>query len=259
MPSPIHQSITSVLNDGIMTSRAPLPANLRQRTRILWEEKFVSFGGRWSGSEKEPDLGIEVLNADDEWELKWVCEVGFSETYEQLKSDVRLWLEGGSQVSMVTIVRFCETPRYRCPLPIYNDETGEELDPREAAEIPSDYRAIRAKDVILEGDYGPATYKGLTWVERISEVRMETWMRDADGRATQRGNPIDLMQADQLELEFGNFLPPGYPQSITIDLEEFRSCLQHSIRKMAVVRCAEAIKAYRKRHGEGQGDGDYQP
>ena len=256
MPSPFHQSITSQLNDRIITSRATLPANLRQQTRVLWEQKFNAFGGQWSGSTKEPDLGIQVRNTDNEMELKWVLEVGFSETYEHLKSDIQLWLEGSSQVSMVTIAWFCETPRYHCPLPIY-DETGEELDPREVAGIPSDFRAIRAKDVILEGDYGPATYKGLKWVQRISEVWMETWVRDTDRRAVQRGNPIDLMQANQVQLEFGDFLPPGYPQVITIDLEEFRLTLQDCIRDMTTVRCRDAIEAYRKRHGEARDD--YQP
>jgi hypothetical protein len=65
---------------------------------------------------------------------------------------------------------------------------------------------MREKDVILEGDYGPATYIGLKWVQQISEVWMETWVRDTDGRAVQRGNRIDLMQANQVELEFGDFL-----------------------------------------------------
>jgi hypothetical protein len=202
----------------------------------------------------------QVRDADNEMELKWVLEVGFSETYEQLKSDAQLWLEGSSQVSMVTIAWFCETPRYRCPFPIY-DETGEELDPREIAGMPSDFRDIRAKDVILEGDYGPATYVGLRWVGQISEVWMETWVRDTDthGDAMQRGNRVDLMHANQVELEFGDFLPPGYPQTITINLEEFRLTLQDSIREITVVRCVHAIRDYMKRHGVIPDDRDYQP
>ncbi|KAL7623144.1 hypothetical protein AAE478_006825 [Parahypoxylon ruwenzoriense] len=236
------------LNLDSEDNSAILPTNLRRRTRILFEQEFRSFGGSWSGSEKKPDLGIQVRNADNEMELKWVLEVGFSETYELL---IRLWLQGSSQVSMVTIVKFCETPPYRSPLPIYNNETGEELDPRTAAGIPPDFRAIRTKDVILERQYGSATYKGFRWVEQISEVWMETWVPNEDGRAVQRGNPIDLMRADQVQLEFGDFFPPGYPQTITIDLEEFRSSLQDCIREMAVVRCQKTVNDYLKRHGEG--------
>jgi hypothetical protein len=248
MASPIHQSIISQLNDEIITSRATLPAYLRQQTQVLWGQRLRSFRGQWSGSIKDPDLGIKVRNTDNEMQLKWVLEVGFSEIYKELKNDTQLWLEGSPQISMVTIVGICETPQYRCPLPIF-DEAGEELDPREAAGIPSDFEAIRTKDVILEGDFGPATYKGLSWVGQISEVWIETWVRDMHGEVIQRGNRVDLLHASQVELEFGDFLPPSYPQTITIDLEEFRSTLQDSIRDMTVGRCQEALHSYLKRHG----------
>jgi hypothetical protein len=259
MPSPIHQSIISQLNDEIITSRATLPAYLRQQTQVLWGQKFKAFKAQWSGSQKEPDLGIQVRNADNEMELKWVLEVGFSETYEHLKDDVQLWLEGNPQISMVTIVRLCETPQYHCPLPIF-DETGEELDPREVLGIPSDLAAIRTKDVILEGDCGPAIYKGLRWAEQITEGWIETWIRDMHGEVIQRGNRVDLLHANQAELEFGDFLPPGYLPTITVNLKEFRSTLQYKIQEMAAARCQDALIDYLKRHGESQvHDPDYRP
>jgi hypothetical protein len=257
MPSPIHESIISPLNKQIILSTATLPANLQTQIQVIRGKRINSFTGQWSGSKKEPDFGIEVCNADNEMDLKWGLEAGLSELYEQLKNEVQLWLEGGS-VTQVTIVRFCETPRYCRPLPIY-DETGEELDLLKVPGIPSDFKAIRQKDVILEGDYGPATYKGLRWVEQISEVWMETWVRDTYGKAIQRSNRIDLLHANQAELEF-DFLPPGYLQTITINLEEFRLTLQRSIREIAASRCKDALYAYLKRHGEAQGDDpDYQP
>jgi hypothetical protein len=260
MPSSIHESIITRLTDDIITSRATLPANLRRQIQVIRGKKFDFFTNQWSGSRTEPDLGIQVCNADNEMDLKWVLEVRFSELYEQLKHEAQLWLEGSSQVSMVTIVRFCETPRYHCLTPIYNETGEEELDPREVLGIPSDFAAIRQKDIILEGDYGPATYKGLRWVEQISEGWIETWVRNADGRATLLGKPINLLQANQVQLEFGGFLPPGYPQTVTVDLEEFRLTLQHSIREMAVNRCRNALHAYLKRHGEVLSDDpDYQP
>jgi hypothetical protein len=236
-----------------------LPANLRQQSRIFLGQRFNAFRDQWSSSQKEPDLGIQVRNADNEMELKWVLEVGFSETYEHLKDDAQLWLEGNPQISMVTIVGFCETPRYHSPLPIF-DETGEELDPREVLGIPSDLTAIRTKDVILEGDCGPATYKGLRWAEQISEGWMETWVQDMHGEVIQRGNRVDLLHASQVKLEFGDFLPPGYLPTITVNLEEFRSTLRYTIQEMAAVRCRNALSAYLKRHGESQVHGpDYQP
>jgi hypothetical protein len=251
--SPIHQSIITQLINEIIKSEAALPAYLQQQTQVFLGQRFDAFKNQWFGSKKEPDLGIQVCNADNEMDLKWVLEVGFSELYEQLKHEAQLWLEGSSQVSMVTIVRFCETPQYHSPL-------SKELDPREVLGIPSDFEAIRQKDVIFEGDYGPATYKGLKWVGQISEVWMETWVQGIHGKAVQRSNRIDLLHANQVELEFGDFLPPGYPQTIPINLEQFRLALQRSIREMAISRCRNVLYHYLKDHGEiPSDDPDYQP
>ncbi|KAL7621358.1 hypothetical protein AAE478_008679 [Parahypoxylon ruwenzoriense] len=249
VPNPIHQSITSILNEEIMMSKATVPVNLRQQTRLLFGQDFQSFRGRWSGSKKRPDLGLQVRNVNNVMELKWVLEVGFSETVKQLGNYIRLWLEGSSQVSMVTIVKFYETPSYRCPFPkdpIYNDN-GEELDTLETLGIPPDTGDILGEDVVFEGEYGPATYKTLTWVGEISEIWMETWVPGADGKALQRGIAEDLIRADQIQLDFGDLLPHGYPQAITIDLGQFRSGLKDCIREMVVARCVEAVEDYKKR------------
>jgi hypothetical protein len=260
MASPIHQSIITQLINDIILSTATLPANLRQQTQLFFGEKFYSFRDQWSGSVKVPDLGLTVCNADKKkTELKWILEVGFSEQYKQLKDDAQLWLSS-PQVSMVTIVGFCETPRYHCPLPICSETGEEELDPREVPGIPSDITAICSEDVILEGDYGPATYKGLRWAEPISEAWMETWVRDMHGEVIQRGNRVDLLHADRVELEFGDLLPPSYQPTITVNLERFRSALPYSIQEMAASRCQDALYDYLKRHGELQvDDPDYRP
>jgi hypothetical protein len=113
--------------------------------------------------------------------------------------------------------------------------------------------------MVLEGEYGPVIYKRRTWVGEISEVFMETWIRDADGRIIQRGDREDLMQAAQLQISVGDFLPPGYPQTITLDLDRFRTLLRYKVQALAAFRCRDAVKEYGKRTGQGQHDGDYQP
>ena len=68
------------------------------------------------------------------------------------------------------------------------------------------------------------------------------------------------MQANQVELEFGDFLPPGYQPTITVNLGRFRSDLQYGIQRMAAGRCQGALSDYLKRHGKLQvDDPDYRP
>jgi|SRR5580700_11337272 hypothetical protein len=96
-------------------------------------------------------------------------------------------------------------------------------------------------DVALDREYGPATYKGLEWVGEITEANMETWVRDADGKAVQQGDREDLIHTAQAQIFMGDFLPPGYPPIITLDLDSFRLLLRRKIQELAAERCARYI------------------
>jgi hypothetical protein len=183
-----------------------------------------------------------------------VLEVGFSETYEKLVEDTQLWLEGNSKVSMVTLVKFCETPKYSCPVSLDEDNDNS----LESLGIPLDFRAFDENEITLEGEYGPAIYKRYMWVGEVSEVFVENWVRDVDGRAIQYSDREDLMQAAQLQLPT-DFLPPGYPQILTLNLDMFRTSLRDKILALAALRCKDAVIEYKKRTGQGRYDEDYQP
>jgi hypothetical protein len=105
MPSPVHQSIGSIINDEFQSSRLNLPGDLKDETVLMWEEDCDRFGGKWDGSGKKPDLAIQVRNADGELDIKFVLEVGLSESYNQLMEDAQLWLGGMDEVSMVSLFR----------------------------------------------------------------------------------------------------------------------------------------------------------
>jgi hypothetical protein len=235
----------------------------------MWEQDCRGFGGLWLGSKKKSDLAIKVPNASGGYEIKFVLEAGLSESYEQLLDDARLWLEGMHQVSLVSficwaaiivliawikqvvLVKFIEVPGYCCPL-------TKDQDPEES-EIPSDLREILPEDVTLDRELGPSTYKGLRWTGEITEANMETWSRNADGRAAKQGNRRNLMQGAHTIIDMKDFLPQGYPQTISLDLDDFRDLLKASIKELTAERCKEAIIQYRKRMGEEPGDRDYQP
>ncbi len=58
---------------------------------------------------------MEILNNDEETELKFVIEAGFSENYENLVADARLWSEGMPTVNMVSLIKITESPVYIFP------------------------------------------------------------------------------------------------------------------------------------------------
>jgi hypothetical protein len=61
-------------------------------------EEMKGFSGEYAGSSKVADLAIQINNADDELENKMDFEIGFSQDYEDLVKDAKLWLEGMKSV-----------------------------------------------------------------------------------------------------------------------------------------------------------------
>lgn len=107
------------------------------------------------------------------------------------------------------------------------------------------------EDVCLEEPFGPASYRGLTWVGQITEVFMEIWTRNEDGKAVQHGIRQDLLQAAQIAIPFEDILPPGYFKAVTLDLELFHSGLGTEIKKLAGYRCRELVRRYKRQWGLG--------
>ena len=255
MPSPLHESVSSVFSDGIGKTKMDLPPDIRSKLRMKHNQEYRGFGDGWDGSAKVPDLALEVKNDAGKPEVRWVLEVGFDETYDQLRKNMKLWLEGYSEVSMVVIVKITEDPPYRCP--ISPDEDLQQLG------IPSEEEEVLYKDVDCQGEYGPALYKGHQWVGRISEVFLETWVRGDDGKARRYGNRRSLLPPakPRVRIPLGEFLdlPPNQKKTIPFNIDNFRAVLGRGIKQLAVLRCQRAIKKHAERMGEGPADEEYQP
>jgi hypothetical protein len=181
MPSPVHESVVCPFSRGFFNATMDLPSSIQNRMNVATNEDFGGFAGTYSGSSKTPDLAIQLKNANGKREIKFVLEVGFSETYQELVDDAKLWLEGKEEVSLVMLVKFTETPSYRCPARNLGDHELEQLEFPEPADI-------QVTNFNSGGEYGPVTYKGLQWAGVISEAFIELWTRNpATGKATKVG------------------------------------------------------------------------
>jgi hypothetical protein len=163
---------------------------------------------------------------------------GFSKlaflNHEELCEDAKLWLEGSPEVSTVCLIKFMEDPPYQCPNSI-NDDLGQ---------IPSKRNEVHFEDTTLQGEYGPAFYKGHRWVGQISAF-IETWDLGEDKIARKRSNRRSLLppKNPQIQIRLGDFLdiPPNYNGTVQFDLEEFRDILPTEIRNLATFRCLEML------------------
>jgi hypothetical protein len=246
MPSPLHESVSSLLAEKFGVMKDSLTPQFKRTINMKLGQDYKRFDGQWRGSQKRPDLAFERVNADGAPEVKWVLEAGFSEDYERLVRDAKLWLEGCLEVSMVVLVKFHETPSYRCPV-LPQDDLGQLGIPPVAAQV-------LFRDFVSDEEYGPVSYKGLAWVGTISEVFLETWKRDANGSAIRYGNRRNLLGSadDRIRFQLRHILDiPVGNTSISFSLDDFQHLLKTSVKQLAVDRCAEMLNARARREGEG--------
>ncbi|KAG0137884.1 hypothetical protein HOY82DRAFT_575792 [Tuber indicum] len=169
MSSPILEKAISTVAEGFNLARSSLPTQLRERIAIVYNQKFRSFKRGYKGSQKVPDTMVQVENAAGTLEIKFVLEVGYSETYDDLVRDARMWLEGTDTVSAVMLVKMNEDPAYQNPTSRLTDEEFDNLEFPPSEEVSQELFS-------LDDAHGPACYKGLRWVGKITGS-IEIWKR----------------------------------------------------------------------------------
>ncbi|KAK6371700.1 hypothetical protein LTS17_008523 [Exophiala oligosperma] len=165
-PSDVHEAVVEFLAQNLNRSISlTAPVRVRTTGQVSCDE------GQYMGSEKIPDLAIFEKDSRKNWKIKWALEVGFSENYEKLKSDVELLLKGkASEMIQCALVKIVETPKYRCPI-----SNEEEIDLQDWKEP----RMFEAMECHGE-EYGPMFYQGRQWVGEISNIFWETWQLDVE-------------------------------------------------------------------------------
>ncbi|KAK6373990.1 hypothetical protein LTS17_007960 [Exophiala oligosperma] len=225
----------------------------RDRITICTNLRVNGFTEEYRSSIKTPDIGIFVRNDDNtQDELKWALEIGFSQKYDDLQDDLRLWLVGQPACSMAVLINITESPDYQCPLD-FDLAICDELDtPQEGAQI-------TAREFSLEGEYGPVMFKGYQWVGRISEVFLEIWTRNprtGDLRRKGRRMPIIPPSEPSPQLDLADFLFDDNPQMTFFDWDDFRAKLKDSLRFLAVWRCLAQFETYQL-HKNAEDDRGY--
>ncbi|PUU79374.1 hypothetical protein B9Z19DRAFT_1125374 [Tuber borchii] len=255
MAGPLHEKLVSMIVKGLNITKSRLPSDIRTRIEVVRNQKFNGFKGLYEGSRKIPDLALQVANEEGDMEVKFVVEVGLTETYTKLVDDARLWLEGIETVSLVMLVKLEEAPIYQCPI--------RNLSQQRLAKInfpPSNQ--IAGHHFLLESRYGPAIFNGFTWVGKVSGF-FEFWALDQSTKlATCMSSRNDIsMMPNNLEsgLSLSRLMDVDekYDEEIFFNWEEYIHTIDRCIKETAAYRCREGLNDAKKRAGGL--DTDYQP
>lgn len=204
MPSPLHQCISEAFLTAIHRGTDDLPSAIGSTITTSSNEDFNDFTGKYENSVKVPDAGVFLDDINGDMQIKIAMEVGFAETYQDLVQDVRKWLEGAGAV-LAILVKVEETPVFQNP--------SLSMDGDEKEHLFSQSPGVRARDFRIDGDFGPALYKALQWVGRISSVELETWTRDpSTGLASKNPDTIVSYHSSMKQAQVANssMIEPSY-------------------------------------------------
>lgn len=181
MPSPVHGILASPFIQSRIVATQGLRSEIRKRLAVVGNQRVGAFAGAYEGSKKEPGVLFKYKGQNVLYTA--VVEIGFSETYEELLDDVKIWIEGNRDVRTVILIKVEENPRYHSPvLKLEDDEV-------DAFGFPHP-RELKTSMVVLKdpnNSFGPLQINNLVWVNKMS-VFLEIWKRNpVNGEAMQQG------------------------------------------------------------------------
>ncbi|CUS10108.1 unnamed protein product [Tuber aestivum] len=241
MPTPIHEKVISTVSEGFNLARSSLPTPLRERIAIVYNENFRSFKRGYRGSRKVPDTMVQVENAAGTLEVKFILEVGYAETYDDLVRDARMWLERTDTVSTVMLVKMNEDPAYQNPTSRLTDKEFDTPEFPPSGEVSQEHFS-------LDEAHGPACYKGLRWVGKITGS-IEIWKRHPTSHlAIRTFGPHNHLNAENTTYTYfhlSDFLDVSFEEDhhVGFDWGLFHRELGTYISELAVERAGEALEA----------------
>ena len=183
MPTPVHEHFAPPFFDGKFVAKQNLRPEIASRISVVGTQKVGAFTGAYKGSKKEPDMLFKYKGQDHKVLYTAVVEIGFTETYEELIDDIKLWLEGNRDIRTVILIKVEENPQYYSPTRKMEDDEVKDLGFPDFSEL--DTSMVTLKDP--NDSFGPLQINNLVWVGK-TDVFLEIWKRDiVNGEAKQQG------------------------------------------------------------------------
>lgn len=201
MPSGVHERLVSSFLGRHEIAREDLPDAVAEQVGAVGSQRIGGFTGQYQGSKKEADVLFTYQQQNRKILYTCAVEIGFSESYEELVEDARLWIEGQRDVKTVILIKVLEEPPYRSPASTLRKDEIRGLGFPHPLDLDTSL-------VVLEDQadrFGRLQICGLTWVDKMSAF-LEIWKANTEtGNAERQG-------ARQVSLQILPSLALAYPK-----------------------------------------------
>ncbi|KAK3169439.1 hypothetical protein OEA41_008822 [Lepraria neglecta] len=261
MPSPVYETFASpfIRSDAVTTQ--DLQSEVARRIRAVGTQRVGAFTGAYEGTNKEPDVLFKYRGQDHKVLYTAVVEIGFTETYQELIDDVKLWIEGNRDMRTVILIKVEENPRYSSPASKLEDDEVKDLGFPDHKDL--DTSMVSLKDP--NNSFGPLQINNLVWVGEMG-VFLEIWKRDTvNGEAKQQGTRSYFVPDNpttELDLKLSDFYPldatDGGNTRFLLTFDQLRFDLEAAREELAVERCRRVLLEIANREDNVK-DRDYIP
>ncbi|MCJ1466889.1 hypothetical protein MMC07_005511, partial [Pseudocyphellaria aurata] len=223
MPSSVHENFLVPFVESKVVASQGLRSEVARQIKIAGAQKVGAFTGAYEGSRKEPDVLFKYREQGKDISYTAVVEIGFTETYEELLDDAKLWIEGNRDIRTVILIKAEENPPYRSPTSRLEDDEVEEL----GFPDPKYLRTSKVSPRDPNDSFGPLQ------INKMS-VFLEIWKRDAvNGEAKRQGTRSYFFPdnaTSELDLKLNDFYPldaaDGGDTRFPLTFDQLKLCLE---------------------------------
>ncbi|KAK9371558.1 uncharacterized protein V1513DRAFT_468337 [Lipomyces chichibuensis] len=166
-------------------------------------------------SRKTPDGGLQYMNDEGKNALTLIIEAGFSESYQQLKKDVKLWLNQ-FECHTAMIIFLTENPRFRSPTNEGNNACSVTERGLFEGAMANAWRV---------SPFGPYCFRGHAWFGTMATATIEVLKKPTTGRIKAKKHEVVLngqMMVEDDRLDLGLTIGDAFPPNCE-EIEDIRA------------------------------------
>ena len=184
MPGMRHNIILQWINKLAIFAQQNFDTLISRKFEPILDLELGEFEEK-DGSFKNPDLVLTWKDDDGGTDIHTIVEIGSSQSKDQLREVMKLYLEELPQVSRVILVDIIEAPKYVQPKNLDIDEI----------------KNIKRTEFQVDSNQGPVWYKGIRWMGH-NTISWEVWER-----GPKNGDPVQIFEKTIIPNDDGSQLP----------------------------------------------------
>ena len=169
----VHESVTNIIIKEFSVIKKSFSETWD--FDITSNQNFKKFARQYSEFFKTSDFTVKFTDLTWSIQSKFIVKIDFSETYEQLVKNVKLWLKNTNHIIVIVLMKFIKILNYQSSdFQIENLVNQNFFKTSELNEL----------HFTMNDEYDSVSYKKFRWVRVILKTFLKVWKRNLTTKLT---------------------------------------------------------------------------